>query len=331
MARRTDPKIIGLFAVGALALAVAAAVALGSGRLFRKTYEYVLFFRGNVNGLRVGAAVKFKGVEVGSVNKILLSLKLKRGTIARTTLAEITIPVVIELDQGKLASYGAGGFDLSKPESLQQAIDAGLRAQLALESVLTGLLYVDLEIYPGTPVNLVLKVPAEAPYEEIPTLPTAFEEVQSAVARVVAALDRVDFPKVFAAATESLDAVREVVGAPATKDAIVNLDRAAASLNQTAISIRQVADQMKRQIGPVTQGLRTNSQNADVTLKKIQTTLDSLQVTLGALQATLGPDAPLIYQSGETLQRVSEAARSLKELTDYLQRNPSALVRGRGE
>ena len=62
MARRTDPKIIGLFAVGALALAVAAAVALGSGRLFRKTYEYVLFFRGNVNGLRVGAAVKFKGV-----------------------------------------------------------------------------------------------------------------------------------------------------------------------------------------------------------------------------------------------------------------------------
>jgi paraquat-inducible protein B len=330
MARRADPKIIGLFGVGALALAVAAAVALGSGRLFRKTYQYVLFFRGNVNGLRVGAPVKFKGVEIGSVKKILLSLKLKQGTTA-TTLAEITIPVVIELDQGKLTSYGAGGFDLSKPESLQQAIDAGLRAQLAMESVLTGLLYVDLEIYPGSPANFVFKVPAEAPYQEIPTLPTAFEEVQSAVARLVAALDRVDFPKVFTAATESLDAVRGIVASPATKDAIVNLDTAAASLNQTAISIRRVADQMNRQIGPVTQGLRTNSENVDVTLRKIQTTLDSLQTTLGALQATLGPDAPLVYQSGEALERVSEAAESLKELTDYLQRNPSALVRGRAQ
>lgn len=319
MARRTDPKTIGLFVVGALALAVAAVLVLGSGRLFRATHEYVLFFRGNVNGLRVGAPVKFKGVEVGSVKKILLSLKLSQETTRRTTLAEITIPVVIELDQGKLARYGAGTFDLSDPRSIQQAINAGLRAQLAMESLLTGLLYVDLDMHPGTPAHITQ--PGGA-IQEIPTLPTALEEAQSAAARVVAALDRVDFPKVFAAASETLDAIREIVRSPATKDAIANLNRTAATLNQTAISIRQMADQMNRQIGPVAQGLRTNSENANITLRQMQTTLDSLR-------ASLGPEAPLIYQSGQTLQQVSDAARSLKELTDYLQRNPSAIVRGR--
>ncbi|HXZ88277.1 MAG TPA: MlaD family protein [Candidatus Binataceae bacterium] len=320
MARRANPKTIGLFVLGAIALAVAAVLILGSGRLFRQTSQYVLFFRGNVNGLRVGAAVKFKGVEIGSVQKILLNLRLATEAARRPVQADITIPVVIEIDQGKLARYGAGAFDLTDPRNLRQAIEAGLRAQLSMESLLTGLLYVDLEMYPDTQATMVLK--PGGPIQEIPTIPTALEEAQSAAARVVAALDHVDFPKVFDTVIKTLDAIKEIVGSPATKEAVTNLNRTVVAMDKTAVSLHELADQMNKQVGPLAQGLHTNSENINATLKQMQVTLD-------ALQASLGPEAPLIYQSGQTMEQVSEAARSLRELTDYLQRNPSALVRGR--
>lgn len=324
MVKRADPKLIGLFVVGAIALGVAAVMIIGSRRLFRRTYEYVLFFSGNVGGLRVGAPVKFKGVEIGTVAEILLSLNQRQGPQGSREIGippDIKIPVIIALEEKRLRSRGARGLGLADPKFVRAAIRQGLRAQLATESILTGMLYVDLDMHPGTPANLVLSA-GQAPYQEIPTLPTAFEEAQSAAARVIAGLDRVDFPKLVASINQTLDAIKNIAASPELKQAAGNLNRTAATLNRTATSIRIVADQMSGQIGPLGQELRTNSENVNVALLQVRTTLE-------ALQTSLGPESPLMYQSGETLARVAAAARSLKELTDYLQRNPSALVRGR--
>jgi len=322
MAKRSDPKTIGLFVVGAISLGAVALLVLASGRLFQHTQDYVLFFRGNVNGLRVGAPVKFKGVEIGAVTEIRLSLQVEPGvTTRKSALTEVTIPVMIEIDQNKLARYGTGTFDLSDPRSIRQAIADGLRGQLAMQSLLTGLLYVDLEMYPGTMPHMILR--ASSPVQEIPTIPTALEEAQSAATRVVAALDRIDFPKVFETFTDTLTTIQEFVRDPETKETFANVNRALVTLNETALSIRELTIQMDSQVGPISRNLRATSESANATLKQMQGTLD-------ALQASLGPEAPLVYQSGQTLQQVADAARSLRELTDYLQRNPSALVRGRG-
>ena len=139
MNKKISPTLMGAFVVGALALLVIAIIALGSGRLFRKTYEFVLFFQGSVNGLNVGAPVKYKGVEIGSVADILLQLeKVEPGRI----------PVIIELDAKKLAGRGFRGNLLVDPDELQRAIDQGLRGQLQMESLLTGVLYVAVDLYP---------------------------------------------------------------------------------------------------------------------------------------------------------------------------------------
>ena len=79
MAKRANPAFVGAFVIGAIALAIAAVALLGSGSLFRNTHQFVCFFDGNVNGLRVGALVKFKGVEIGEVRQILLSLNAATG------------------------------------------------------------------------------------------------------------------------------------------------------------------------------------------------------------------------------------------------------------
>ena len=324
MVKRADPKLIGLFVVGAIALGMAAVMIIGSQRLFRRTYEYVLFFSGNVGGLRVGAPVKFKGVEIGTVAQILLSLNQSQAQQEAGGIGiapDIKIPVIIALEEKRLRSKGARGLGLADPKFVRAAIKQGLRAQLAMESILTGLLYVDLDMHPGTPANLVLS-PGQGPYQEIPTLPTAFEEAQAEAVRVVAALDRVNFPKLAASLSQTLDAIKDVVSSPELKQAAGNLNRTAESLNRTAISIRVVADQMSGEIEPLGEELRSNSRNVNLALEQVRTTLE-------ALQSSLGPDSPLMYQSGEALVQVSAAARSLKELSDYLQRNPSALVRGR--
>src|SRR5271157_688368 len=107
MAKRANPAFIGTFVIGAIALAVAAVALLGSHTLFRQTHQFVCFFDGNVNGLRVGAAVKFKGVEIGEVRQILLSLNAASGPVNLGNSSVIKIPVIIELNEGRILRRGA--------------------------------------------------------------------------------------------------------------------------------------------------------------------------------------------------------------------------------
>ncbi len=75
MGKRVNPATVGAFVLGAIGLILVAVVVFGSGHLFRKTHEFVIYFAGDINGLRVGAPVKFKGVEIGMVQRIKLRLE----------------------------------------------------------------------------------------------------------------------------------------------------------------------------------------------------------------------------------------------------------------
>ncbi len=142
MNKKISPTLIGGFVLGALALLVIAVIAFGSGRLFRKTKEFVVYFDRDVNGLNIGAPVKFKGVEVGSVKNILLQLD--------QSLEVPSIPVLFEIDLKKITSRGGAVTLLEDPTALKAAIDRGLRAQLRTESLVTGVLYIGIDLFPGT-------------------------------------------------------------------------------------------------------------------------------------------------------------------------------------
>jgi paraquat-inducible protein B len=325
MARRANPKAVGVFIIGALALAVTAIVALGSGRLFQKSNQYVLFFAGNVNGLRVGAPVKFKGVEVGSVTNVLLNLNIDSQPIA-SNYAAIRIPVIIALDEHKIVGRGAV-TDFSKPENLQKAITAGLRGQLSTESLLTGLLYVDLDMHPNTQAKFYL--PPHSEYEEIPTLPNPFEEAQSAASRLIAQLDKIQLDKLVDTATTTLNtasatlnAYKQLAQSDQLKDAIASINRGGESIERAAESLRVLSNNLNKTIVPLGPQLQVTTHNADAALKQAQT-------ALGTLDADLRPDSPLIYQTSQTLSDVSNAALAVRHLADYIDRNPDAILRGR--
>src|SRR5208282_505009 len=261
------------------------------------------------------------GVEIGSVTRILFNINTAQGP-AQMISSGIRIPVIIELQQRQLQGTGAGEVDLEDPQVMRSLIDSGLRAQLSMESIVTGVLYVGLDFHPGTPVKLVLPPGTNTPYMEIPTVPTPLEQAQSAATMLIAQLEQVDFQKLSETIRQTLQSISGLVTSPHLKTAVDNLAKTEESLNQAAVGIRQAALKLNKEIGPLTSSLRASSQAAGAAL--IQT-----RTTLASMQDSFGEDSPLVYQTGKTMQDLDDAARSAKQLAEFLQRNPSAAVRGR--
>ena len=74
MSKKSNPITIGAFVVGAITLGIIGLMVFGSGRFFRETYEYILYFESDVSGLSKGANVKLKGVSIGTVREVLLNV-----------------------------------------------------------------------------------------------------------------------------------------------------------------------------------------------------------------------------------------------------------------
>lgn len=320
MAKRADPKTVGLFVLGAITLTVIAVAVLGSGSLFRQTHEFVCFFDGNVNGLRVGAAVKFKGVEIGEVKQILLSLNAANGPTTLGGASVVKIPVVIQLDEGRILKRGATYINVGNPAGMRLAISRGLRAQLATESLLTGLLYIDLDMHPGSPARFATD--QTSPYAEIPTLANPFEQAQSVALKLLDQLDKVQLDQLVVTATQTMAAFRDLADSSDLKAAIVSMRETGQSLNKTSESIRTLTLHLDNQISPMGNSVRMTARDADATLKQTQ-------AMIARLDNTLRPDAPLLYQANHTLVDISEASRAIRQLAEYLERNPDSLIRGR--
>lgn len=302
MSTRANPTWVGAFVLGAVVLAVLAVGLFGSGRLFREAHPFVLYFTGSVNGLDPGAPVKFKGVEVGSVQRIMVRFE--------RTAGEVSIPVYIELDAEKLARAGAQ-VEFT-PDAMNAAVEQGLRGRLESQSLVTGLLFVNLDYFPETPAKRVGT--GDWP-PEIPTLPTTIEQATQVAKEIVERLGEIDLEALVKSATETLDALRDLAGSKEARSAV-------ASLDETLASLRDLSQSLDRTIGPLGESLRTTAQET-------QRLEEQLTRTLGAVQQIVQPGSPLTQQLGAALQDVSAAARSVRALADSLERNPGAIVRGR--
>ena len=317
--KRASPTLVGVFVLGALALAVAGLAVFGSGKLFRRTAQFVMVFGGSVNGLSVGAPVKFRGVQVGSVTKIMLSLP-------GMTLPELRIPVFIEIDQDLVSKLG-GMINPAEPTSFAALIDEGLRAQLQLESIVTGVLFVELDLFPGSPVNLFL--PKESGYLEIPTQPTLLQEASQTGADLIAKLRDVDFDGLVTSIRDAARSVGDLAGSPELRQSLVAAREAMVSARDTLNEIRPRIPQLASGVDSASNRLQGSLKRFDTTLGSLDTALGSLDTTLGSVNRLVDPRAPLVYQLTTTLGDLGKAAQSIRELADYLDRNPSAIITGR--
>lgn len=322
MAKRANPTVVGGFVIGAVALVVAAVLVVGSGKFFGGKHQFICFFRGNVNGLKVGAPVKFRGVPIGSVVQVRINLPgvPVSEVISRARSGTLQLPVVIELDENQFIGLG-GRRKILIPSELNRLIEAGLRARLSTESLLTGLLYVDLDFYPDTPTHLLLK-PGQTQYLEIPSVPTQFEVIQDAALRALARLDKIDFPGLILSIKGAALSIRNLAQSEELKSAIASLNSTLVNLQETSRSARAGLDDMRANLKPLMVSLKNTSDQAALAMDQTRTTLLSLQ-------QSLNPDSPAMYNLSVAAANLAQASRAVRDLANQLQRNPSVLIRGR--
>jgi len=314
MGKKASPAVIGGFVVGATVLAVIGVLVFGSGRLFKHTEQFVCFFPGSVDGLNVGAPVRLKGVEIGSVTDIRLRMTEQQMLTKEQVAKGMRIPVTIEIDWDRVAAQGG------RHRPVKELIDAGLRAQLNAQSLVTGLLFVQMDFYPEMPPAFTL--PPDSREKEIPTIPTTMERVQSAATEIIHKLDEIHFENLVKSVTEIVENVKNILGAPELKQTIERLPVTVANVNQAVTDLRELTGKLDGKTGPLMDSLKGTSDKTGAALEQARATLESVQ-------AFVNPNSQLATQLAMSMQELSGAARSIRLLADYLERNPSAVVRGR--
>lgn len=230
MSKPANKTLIGAFVIGAIALLVIAVLIFGSGKFLKKTYHAVVFFEGTIKGLNEGAPVIFKGVKIGSVTNIRLIYDAADGALL--------IPVIIELEPDKFERTDVA--ERQPEKNLKLLIERGLRAQLQMQSIVTGQLMIALNFFPDKPARYVSFIKE---YPEIPTVPTSFEELTKTI--------------------QDLQ-LKEIVK----------------KLNLTLNSMRKLIQHIDKKIDPLISNVSKTSEVTQNTLESMQDTLQQTEKTL---------------------------------------------------
>lgn len=323
MSIRANPTAIGLFMTGALILTLMGVVVLASTTLFTKQSEFVSYFGESVNGLDIGAPVKFQGVPIGNVTDLLIRIDQTDKTFE--------VPVQYEIDINRLTSQTGEVVDLGRGSVLQQQIDDGLRAQLQMESIVTGLLYIELtyreDALPPPPTV------GPAPFPVIPTSPSLLSafgtqagslvgEVLQVLFRVNEMLEEVDMEELNASFVASAQSIERLADAPEIRAAFEEIPTMTAQFNGTMEEIQLLAERLGAAIEPL-EG-QIDSTNTELVL-----TLQAMRNAINQTQSLLSTDSGVGYQMQDAFSSLRDAADALRDLSLSLERNPDMLLRGK--
>ena len=193
---------------------------------YTKKIKFIMFFESSIRGLNLGAPVEFKGIKVGTVLDV--RLEFDSGSTS------FRIPVLIEIEPQRIIERGNEGADQSH-QALHKLVKRGLRARLQTGSLLTSKLFVELDMYPGSPINLS---GSDTPYPELPTLPTSnFGAITQSAQDLLAKLNAIDIEKVTSVlidtiqtanktmhnADEAIESANTLIGTPGIPEAIENV------------------------------------------------------------------------------------------------------------
>jgi paraquat-inducible protein B len=307
MAKQASKMMIGGFLIIALFLLVASLVLFSTTKFFTKTQKFVLYFNEPVKGLDVGSPVLFQGVAVGSVISIDI--------IADPIELRADIPVIIQMELDR--------FQVSKPgeiinpqKDMPGLIKKGFRGMLAMQSLISGKLLIELDFYPDTP--LILKN-INKEYIEIPTIP-------STTSKLYQALDKLDIEAIQAKLEAALDGVAHLTKNP-------DLAASIRGLKKTLRDARKLVNRVDRQVDPLAKDSKRTvrdigklARNLDSRVGEVATNLNK---TLSSARGVISEDSPLVVELEETLKKISAMSQSIRELADFLEEHPEDLIRGK--
>jgi paraquat-inducible protein B len=319
MSGRASPRLVGAFVLIAIGLAVMGIIIFSSGTLFSQKERFVVYFDGSLAGLNRGAPVKYRGVQIGMVTDVLFNI------IGHERPAgDLRLPVLLEVDEKLLLARGAT-VDMGDPVFVDSLIDRGFRATLAVESFVTGRRYIELGEYPGTPYELTNDPDMEPGVLELPSHSVeGLGDIAARADEFLGNLAAVDVAALVDRLTGVVEQLSEVAAAPALNATIDSLPGILGNINSVLASYDRVAREIDTTIVPVRIRL-------DATLEQATQTLSEIESTFSTMETVMAPGSPLTHQLEAALIDFGRAAQALRNFTEYLERNPSSILRGKPE
>ncbi len=263
---------------------------------YTEQIKVVTFFEGSVRGLSVGAGVELYGIQIGTVTGIHLELD-PAGKSSH-------VAVHMEVQPGRFMS--AEATHANKPlDTARTLVGRGLRAQLRSANLITGQSIVAFDFIPDAPPAEVTEQGDEI---VLPNVPGGLDSITANLSAVAQKLGALPLEQISANLNNALQGLAQLVGGPELKQSL-------GSLTGTLNAAQAVVGKLDASVGPM--------------LKGLQSTVDHAQRLVASADHGYGADSPFNRDLQRVLAQLSETARSIRLLADYLDQHPEALVRGR--
>jgi paraquat-inducible protein B len=311
-----------MFVLGAVAIVLAAIVALSSGDWFVSKDRFAIFFPGSVRGLNPGAPVTFRGVKIGEVKQVTAFLTGKPDPF-------IEIEVVIEFSRQVIeAAPGAGQpWALVRGQELaRRLIDAGIRARMLSQSLLTGQKYIDLDFLPNEKARFA---GLSRRYPELPTTTTAMEKLGLKGEELVDKLAALPVDQMLEDLRHALQSLRALLDSRELKGAIGGARQSMDALRPALEDARLTLAELRRLSLSLEGDVKGTAGEAQETARQLRQTLDRAERSLAEFDSLARGTDDARLRASQTLEELSRTLAALRQLAEYLQTHPEALVAGK--
>ncbi|MEA3275588.1 MAG: MlaD family protein [Pseudomonadota bacterium] len=263
-------------------------------KIYLDRERYLMFFEGSVRGLSLGAPVLLRGIKLGEVLDVQLKFNVDE--------FRFHIPVLIEIEPDRIGIIGDRS-ELKQHDVLERLVEQGLRGQLKSGSLLTGQLYVDLDLHPEAPKASIKE---SGDYRVIPTVAAPLEAMTTKATKFLDRLQKLPLEEIGNDLRDTMKGAKAIANSEALKRSITELDLALKQVRETARAF-----------------------DKDVT-PELNAALGQARQTLKAAEGVVAPNSVLYTELRGLLRELSAAARSIRVMADYLERHPEALIKGKG-
>ncbi|MDQ1077888.1 intermembrane transport protein PqiB [Pseudoroseomonas cervicalis] len=267
--------------------------------------EFLVYLEGSVRGLSPGAPVELRGIRIGSVTRV--ELAYDRDT------ERFRVPVRIAIEPSRIA-FPAGRPQLEVMAMAQHLVDQGMRFVLRSGNLLTGQKVLSAEMVPEAPP---VRLHVEGEMIVLPSSGGDGDDIMAAVSAVAGKLERFPLDEIGRNLNGALAAVNGVASSPALRQSLENLAGALAG-------VEELVRKADGGLTPLLRRLPEIANNLDQTVR-------SARSAIASIERGYGGDSQVNRQIDRTLQQLSDTARSVRLLADFLERHPEALIRGRRE
>jgi len=315
---------VGLFVTLALALFVCVLAALGVLDALEPKVRMMTLFKESVQGLENGSAVKFRGVPIGKVSKITINAKEKL----------IRVDMDIDLDKVRMESrYDESKF--SPPQFYKfigHEVESGLRCRLELGGI-TGMKYLEIDYLDSEELRkseflLPLGLGRDG-YYYIPSTPSLLSGLRTSLSDTLSKIASIDYKRIADELTASLSSANKLFSDPRLKDIIGHVDNVTSEVevstkNINATFTRDRMDSILNQISETIKSLHDLAAKSREALAAAQ---------LGETSASFREAVKAFIDSkssfAETMLKFNETLDSATEFIQYMDADPSSLLKGK--